>query len=58
MIAAFGEGIVAPDGTVDRKKLGPIVFADPAQLKRLESIVHPRMFERMREMVADMRAQG
>ncbi|MGO9061406.1 MAG: dephospho-CoA kinase [Candidatus Binataceae bacterium] len=58
VIAAFGEGIVAPDGTVDRKKLGPIVFADPAQLKRLESIVHPRMFERMREMVADMRAQG
>lgn len=58
VIAAFGEGIVAPDGTIDRKKLGPIVFADSAQLKRLESIVHPRMFERMREMVARMRAQG
>ncbi len=36
VIAAFGDGIVAPDGTIDRKKLGPIVFADPAQLKRLE----------------------
>src|SRR5215469_8690706 len=58
VIAAFGEGIVAPDGTIDRKKLGPIVFADPAQLKRLESIVHPRMFERMGEMVAEMRAKG
>lgn len=58
VIAAFGEGIVAPDGTIDRKKLGPIVFADPAQLKRLESIVHPRMFERMQGMVAQMRAQG
>jgi dephospho-CoA kinase len=58
VIAAFGDGIVAPDGTIDRKKLGPIVFADPAQLKRLEAIVHPRMFERMREMVAEMRAKG
>jgi dephospho-CoA kinase len=58
VIAAFGDGIVAPDGTIDRKKLGPIVFADRAQLKRLESIVHPRMFERMREMVAEMRSKG
>lgn len=58
VIAAFGNGIVAPDGTIDRKKLGPIVFADPAQLKRLEAIVHPRMFERMGQMVADMRAKG
>ena len=58
VIAAFGSGIVAADGTIDRKKLGPIVFGDPAQLKRLEAIVHPRMFERMREMVALMRARG
>ncbi len=58
VIAAFGDGIVAPDGTIDRKKLGPIVFADPTQLKRLEAIVHPRMFERMREMVAEMRSKG
>ena len=58
VIAAFGSAVVAPDGTIDRKKLGPIVFADPAQLKRLESIVHPRMFERMGEMVAEMRAKG
>ncbi|HKD68037.1 MAG TPA: dephospho-CoA kinase [Candidatus Binataceae bacterium] len=58
VVAAFGSAIVAADGTIDRKKLGPIVFADPAQLKRLESIVHPRMFERMGEMVAEMRAKG
>lgn len=58
MIAAFGEGILAPDHTIDRKKLGPIVFADPGALKRLNSIVHPKMFTRMREMVAAMRAAG
>jgi dephospho-CoA kinase len=58
MIAAFGDQILAPDRTIDRKKLGPIVFADPAALKRLNSIVHPKMFARMREMVGEMRAKG
>jgi dephospho-CoA kinase len=58
MIAAFGVGILAPDRTIDRKKLGPIVFADPAALKRLNSIVHPKMFARMREMVDAMRTGG
>ena len=58
MIEAFGEGILAPDRTIDRKKLGPIVFADAAALKRLNSIVHPKMFVRMREMIEEMRAAG
>jgi dephospho-CoA kinase len=58
MIAAFGEGILAADRTIDRKKLGPIVFADPAALKRLNSIVHPKMFARMRDLIGEKRAAG
>jgi dephospho-CoA kinase len=58
VVAAFGGEILAPDRTIDRRKLGPIVFADPAALKRLNSIVHPKMFARMREMVGAMRAAG
>src|SRR5712692_3880756 len=58
LIDAFGEEILAPDRTIDRRKLGPIVFADPAALKRLNSIVHPKMFARMREMVDAMRTGG
>jgi dephospho-CoA kinase len=58
LIDAFGEGILAPDRTIDRRKLGPIVFADPAALKRLNAIVHPKMFARMGEMVATMRHSG
>jgi dephospho-CoA kinase len=58
VIAAFGRGILASDGTIDRKTLGPIVFADPNALKRLNSIVHPRMFARMREMIEGLRAGG
>ena len=48
----------ASDGTIDRKKLGPIVFADAGALKRLNSIVHPKMFARMREMIEHLRAGG
>jgi dephospho-CoA kinase len=58
LIDAFGEGILATDRTIDRRKLGPIVFGDPAALKRLNSIVHPKMFTRMGEMVAAMRRDG
>ena len=39
--ARFGADILAADGAVDRKKLGPIVFADAAARRELEAIVHP-----------------
>jgi dephospho-CoA kinase len=58
LVAAFGEQVLAPDKTIDRRKLGRVVFADPAALKRLNSIVHPKIFVRMREMIAGMRAKG
>ena len=58
VVAAFGEQIVAPDGTIDRTKLGPLVFADPAQLKKLTSIVWPRTMDRIRELTSEMRAKG
>ncbi len=37
----FGSSILAPDGSVDRKALGAVVFQDAAALKQLERIVHP-----------------
>lgn len=58
VVAAFGDGVLTPNRAVDRRKLGALVFADPAALDRLNSIVHPKMFQRMREMVAEMRAGG
>jgi dephospho-CoA kinase len=39
----FGPEIVAPNGHVNRAKLGAIVFADSAKLTRLNAIVHPRV---------------
>lgn len=42
IVQAFGPGILlVPDGPIDRRRLGEIVFNDPAELRRLEQIVHP-----------------
>src|SRR5581483_5632250 len=42
--ARFGADVLAADGSVDRRKLGPIVFADPSARRELEAIVHPAVY--------------
>jgi dephospho-CoA kinase len=37
----FGPGVLAPDGSVDRRALGEMVFRDADAMRRLEAIVHP-----------------
>lgn len=39
--AEFGAEVLRPDGSLDRDRLGAIVFADPAARARLNAIVHP-----------------
>jgi len=58
VVAAFGKQVVAQDGSIDRKKLGAIVFGNPEQLERLNRVVHPRMFEMMKERIEQHRRQG
>ena len=58
VVAAFGQDIVAPDGTVNRKALGAKVFGDPAQRKRLEAIVWPAIKRLAAERIATLRAEG
>jgi dephospho-CoA kinase len=41
VVGEFGREVVAADGTIDRQRLGAIVFADPARRARLDAIVHP-----------------
>ncbi|MFI6337576.1 dephospho-CoA kinase [Streptomyces sp. NPDC050535] len=50
VVDAFGEDVLAPDGSLDRPKLGSIVFADPEKLALLNSIVHPLVGVRSREL--------
>ncbi len=58
IIETFGREVVATDGTIDRKKLGPIVFSDPAKLAKLNAITHPRMKEMMRERLGEIARGG
>ena len=41
VVAAFGNEILTPEGAIDRRKLGNIVFNNAEALRRLEAIVHP-----------------
>jgi dephospho-CoA kinase len=58
VVAAFGADIVAPDRTIDRKKLGAVVFGSPERLNKLTSIVWPATFDSIRRNVAELRAGG
>jgi dephospho-CoA kinase len=50
VIAEFGVDLLRSDGSLDRDRLGEVVFADPARLERLNRIVHPLVAERMAEL--------
>jgi dephospho-CoA kinase len=50
VVDAFGEGVLAEDGSLDRPRLGSIVFADAEKLAVLNSIVHPLVGARSREL--------
>jgi dephospho-CoA kinase len=52
IIHHFGFEILDPQGEIDRKRLGRIVFADPEKLRLLNSIVHPRVIERVEQLTA------
>ncbi|OKI08331.1 dephospho-CoA kinase [Streptomyces sp. CB02923] len=48
----FGADVLSPDGTLDRPKLGAIVFNDPEKLQALNAIVHPLVGARSAELEA------
>jgi len=58
VVAAFGRGILAADGTVDRKVLGARVFADAAARAELNALVHPRVRDEEARRAAAHRAAG
>jgi dephospho-CoA kinase len=58
VVAEFGDGILGPDGEIDRKKLGAVVFGDPAARERLNQIMHPRIREEEARRVQAMADDG
>ena len=53
VVRTFGKEILREDGSIDRKKLGKIVFTNPLDLGRLEKIVHPKIFDLGKQEIAD-----
>jgi dephospho-CoA kinase len=58
IVDTFGPEVLNADRTINRQALGKLVFADPEALRTLNRIVHPKMFDRMGELIAEMRARG
>jgi dephospho-CoA kinase len=58
VVAAFGKEIVKPNGEIDRKKLGEIVFRSPEALVRLNRIVHPHIYNMVKAQLEQCRRQG
>jgi dephospho-CoA kinase len=58
VIERFGSGLLRDDGSLDRAALARLVFADPAALRDLESIVHPAVRPRIVAAIADADREG
>jgi dephospho-CoA kinase len=58
VVLTFGNEVLAADGSLDRKRLGAIVFGDPAARARLNGILHPRIRERTMELAAELERRG
>ncbi|KGR83258.1 dephospho-CoA kinase [Lysinibacillus odysseyi] len=55
---AFGEGVIKKDGTMDREKVGSIIFHEPAKRKMLNDIIHPAIRVEMIRQKEEYLKQG
>jgi len=58
VVEAFGEDILKADGTIDRPKLGKLVFADEALRQKLNSILHPFIIAQQDEQLLQWEQEG
>lgn len=58
IVAEFGKEVLEPDGHIDRKRLGALVFGDEAKRKRLEEFTHPEIRKRQAEILAELMTEG
>lgn len=54
LVAAFGKGILNDDKTINRRKLGQIVFGNPTALAKLNAITHPRIIEKIKDKIREI----
>jgi dephospho-CoA kinase len=54
IVTCFGEEILKKDSTLDREKLGKLVFRDPEKLRALNGIIHPEVFREGEKQAAEI----
>jgi len=54
----FGREMLLPDGTLDRKRLGAVIFADPEKRRALNAITHPRIAAETQARLGRLREEG
>ena len=57
VIQHFGKQVLDASGVIDRKHLGAMVFADPTKLHELNTILHPRIIDRVEELAGEYHSQ-
>jgi len=58
VVGRFGQGVVGPDGAIDRSTLGRIVFADEGARRALNELTHPAVMAEVRRWLAETTAAG
>lgn len=58
IVKTFGSGVLNEDGTINRRKLGEIIFSSERDRKTLNDITHPRIIARIKELVDNYRKEG
>jgi dephospho-CoA kinase len=58
VVAAFGRQLLKPNGEIDRKRLGGMVFSNPELLSRLNQIIQPHIYDMVKARVEESRQQG
>jgi dephospho-CoA kinase len=58
IVERFGPAVVRDDQTIDRSRLGRIVFADPGARSFLNGLLHPLVMAKTRELVRDLKREG
>ena len=53
VVDLFGKAVVSEDGTLDRRKIGEVVFGDPVQRKRYDHLIRPRLLSRIRDWLKE-----
>lgn len=58
VVDAFGQGIISADGTIDRRKLGEIVFSNPGARAKLNQVMHPLIYEQVKSRIGEYGRKG